>query len=411
MALLCFWKAFLEPKNSVWLPLTAFFLGTAFVVKYTAVLAIIAIGLFWIYEKLVRKNSLRVSPICFLAFVLPLFPWLLKNWLAFGNPFYPLATSIFGSMVGYNPEMERGLLADTGLPGNYSGFIKILWNSFFTTSNAVNAAWTPLVAMSLPWAWGVVKTRLGFFLLCFSILYFTGWIFISSSFRHASGGAVVLVLLAALLWEEAFVVKKNGAKTLFWIGAFLSFWLCLSAQLTTTAPYASALGMENPLLRLKRHYSYDLDIYSAYNGIEDHSDPKDKVVAFAVFQTYPLQRITFVDFKWKRPIFLGWASRCKTAEELAMVLKKEGVRYFLYQKWEAGAMSREEKDYKLEGMPVAEYVRFWKYFMDPVGVYENSFVYAVRFKPRLVPLKIKFLPGFEGKYDPVKSVVKYSKSE
>ncbi|HTC19660.1 MAG TPA: hypothetical protein VK859_02360, partial [bacterium] len=179
----------------------------------------------------------------------------------------------------------------------------------------------------------------------------------------------------------------------------------LSAQLTTTAPYAVALGLEDPLLRLKRHYSYDLDTYAAYKGIEDHSDPKDKVVAFAVFQTYPLQRIAFVDFKWKRPVFLQWASHCKTAEELAAVLKKEGVRYFLYQKWEAGAMSRQEKDFNLEGMPVSEYARFWRYFMDPVGSYENSFVYEVRFKPRSEPQSLKPLPGFEGKDSGVKSVM------
>jgi hypothetical protein len=405
LALFCFWKSTQEPKNKVWSTLMAFFLGTAFSIKYTAVLAIVAIGLIWIHEKLIRKNPFRLKPICFLAFLLPLFPWLFKNWLAFGNPFYPLATSVFGAPVGYSPEMERSLLADTGLPAGFGGLLKNLWNSFFTTSNAVNAAWTPLVAMSLPWAWVVVKKRFGIFLLCFSFLYFAAWIFISTSFRHAAAGGVILVLLAALVWGEAFRQKKSGILALFGVGMALSFWLCLSAQLTTTAPYAVALGLENPLLRLKRHYSYDLDTYAAYKGIEEHSDPKDKVVAFAVFQTYPLQRIAFVDFKWKRPVFLQWASQCKTAEELAAVLKKEGVRYFLYQKWEAGAMSREEKDFNLEGMPVSEYIRFWRYFMDPIGIYENSFVYAVRFKPRSQPQRLEQLPGFEGKNDWVKLVM------
>jgi 4-amino-4-deoxy-L-arabinose transferase-like glycosyltransferase len=405
LALFCFWKAIQEPKNKVWPTLMAFFLGTAFAVKYTAVLAIIPIGIMWVHEKLIRKNPFKFKPICFLAFLLPLFPWLLKNWLAFGNPIYPLATSLFSAPIGYSPEMERGLLADTGLPAGLGGLLKNLWDSFFTTSNAVNAAWTPLVAMSLPWAWILAKKRFGIFLLCFSAIYFAGWMFISTSFRHASGGCVVLVLMAALAWEEAFHQKKTGIQALFGVGVILSFWLCLSAQLLTTAPYAAALGWEDPLLRLKRHYSYDLDTYTAYKGIEDHSDSKDKVVAFAVFQTYPLQRIAFVDFKWKRPVFLQWASHCKTAEELAAVLEKEGVRYFLYQKWEARAMSREEKDFNLEGMPVSEYIRFWRYFMEPVGIYENSFVYAVRFKPLSQPQRLELLPGFEGKDDWVKSVM------
>ena len=405
LALFCFWKALQEPQNRVWLPLVAFFLGTAFAIKYTAILAIGSIGFIWVYERYMRKNPLKLNPAFFLAFALPLFPWLFKNWLAFGNPFYPLAVSIFGAPIGYSTEMGKGLLADTGMPVAFGGLFKTFWNSFFTTSNAVNACWTPLVAMGLPWVWSVVKTRFGFFLLSFSTLYFAGWALISSSFRHASGGTVVLVLLAALSWEEAFKEKRSGTKALFGVGLALSLWLCFSTQLMTTAPYAAALGLEDPLLRLKRHYSYDLDTYAAYKGIEEHSDSKDKVIAFAVFQTYPLERIAFVDFKWKRPIFLEWASKCKTAEDLAAVLEKEGVRYFLYQKWEARAMSHEEKDFNLEGMPVSEYVRFWRYFMDPVGIYENSFVYSVRFKPRLKPQKLELLPGFEGRDNWVKLVM------
>jgi len=405
LAVFCFWKALQEPKNSVWLPLVAFFLGTAFVIKYTAILAIGSIVLVFVYEKFVSKNPSRLDFSFFLAFFLPIFPWLFKSCLAFGNPFYPLMTSVFGAGVGYSPEMEGGLLADTGLPlvAGILRFPLTLWNSFFTTSNAVNAAWTPLVAMCIPWAWNVFKRRLGVFLFVFSVLFFLGWFFVSSSLRHASGGAVVLLLLAALVWAEAFQEKKSGVKILFATGTVVSLWLCFSAQLTTTAPYASALGLEDPLLRLKRHYTYSTDTYAAYRFVENHSEPLDKVMAFAVFQTYSLQRTAFVDFKWKKPIFLDWASHCQTAEQLAKKLREEGIRYFLYQQWEAAAMSKLEKDFKLEGMPVSEYTRFWRFFVDPVkyenmsaGYHENSLVYLVRTTPRTDPIKMVItLPGLQ----------------
>jgi hypothetical protein len=212
----------------------------------------------------------------------------------------------------------------------------------------------------------------------------------------------VLVLLSGLAWQEVFKEKGEWGRPLFGTGILLSLWLCLATQISTTAPYASALALEDPLLRLKRNYSYDSDVYAAYRGIESHSDSKDKVVAFAVFQTYPLNRITFVDFKWKRPIFLEWASRCQTAEQLAKKLHEEGVRYFLYQKWEAEGMAREEKDFNLVGMPVPEYVRFWQSFMEPVGRYENSFVYEVRTTPLGIPRKLDQLPGLQekGKWRP-----------
>jgi hypothetical protein len=398
-ALFCFWKAIQDSKNRVWLSLVAFFLGMAFAVKYTAVLAIGTMGLVFIYEKIVRKNSFRLSPVCFLVFALALFPWLFKNWLAFGNPFYPLATSIFGAGVGYSPEMERGLLADTGLPLGIGIWerLQVLGRSFFTLSNAVNAAWTLLVAMSLPWVWGVLQKRMGRFLFAFSGLFLLGWITINSSLRHASGGVVVLALLAALAWTEAFKGKKRGVKILFAAGIVISLWLCFSAQLTATSPYAAALGLEDPLLRLKKHYTYSTDTYAAYRYIEEHSEPKDKVIAFGVFQTYPLQRMAFVDFKWKRPIFLQWASQCRTAEQLARLLHREGVRYFLYQKWEAIQMSKVEKDFNLVGLPISEYARFWSYYMDPVAKYENSFVYEVRVRPLVVPRKLSQLPGLQEK--------------
>ncbi len=399
LALYCSWKAFQEPKNQVWLPLMAFFLGTAFVVKYTAVLAFVAIGIILFNEKFVRKNPIKVNFVCLLAIALPMFPWLLKNWLAFDNPFYPLLTSVFGVGIGYSPVMEQGLLTDTGLPLGV-GFVERLhglWNSFFTTSNAVNAPWTPLVLMSFPWVWTSFKKRMGVFLFSFSILFLVGWFFISSSFRHASGGVVVLVLLASMAWEEALKKKDSLDRIAFGAGTVLSLWLCLSTQLTTTAPYASALGLEDPFLRLKRHFLYSTNTYSANKYIEEHSDSKDKVVAFAVYQDYPLNRIAFVDFKWKRPIFLQWVSKCKTAEQLANLLREEGVRFFLYQEQEALFMSKVEKDFNLAGMPASEYIRFWQYYMDPVKVFENSIVYEVRSVPLDLPQKFEPIPGFQEK--------------
>jgi len=381
-ALFCIWKGLEEPKKAFWLPLAALFLGTALVVKYTAVLAIGAVLVLLVYERVVHKKKLEIKPIFLLAFVLPFFPWFLKNWLAFGNPVYPLATALFGSHIGYNPEMEKGLLLDTGVPWEmgWSSRLQNLWNSFFTADNQVGAAWTPLVVMSLPWFFGLVKDKLGQFLLVFSGLFVGSWFLVSSSVRHVSGAVVVLALLSAMAWQLAFKEKRGWGRPLFVTGLLISVWLSFSTQLGTTAPYASALGLEDPLLRLKRHYSLSTETYEAYRFIESHSDPADKVMAFAVWQTYPLQRMAFVDFKWKRPILLEWATHCHTAEQLAQKFHEEGVAYFLFQRWETDAMSKVERDFKLEGMPLPEYKRFWGTFLEPVLRGENVTVYRVRWK-------------------------------
>lgn len=399
LALYCCWMALKDVKSRVWLLLTAFFLGAAFAIKYTAVLAIGAVVLLFAREKIMKRVSFKLDGYCLLAFALPLFPWLLKNVMAFGNPIYPLASSLFGAAVGYDTQMENGLWQDTGMPQAFTlfGVVGSLWNVFFTSSNSVGALWTPLVVMSLPWAWKGLKSRIGMHLSIFVLLFMGGWVLFCTSLRHAAGATLGLVLLASLAWEEAFKEKGPWPRLVFFTGCVLSFWLLVSAQLRTTAPYAAAAGGEDPLKRLKRHYSFSLDSYMAYRGIEEHSEPGDKVMAFAVFQTYPLERTAFVDFKWKMPIFLKWASSCGTAERLARELKRQGVVYFLYQRGEAEAMSKMEKDFRLDKMPLGEYIRFWRFFMEPVFAADNCRVYRCLEKPAAVPWDLTCLPGVQEK--------------
>jgi hypothetical protein len=56
-------------------------------------------------------------------------------------------------------------------------------------------------------------------------------------------------------------------------------------------------------------------------------------------------------------------------------------------------MASHEKDFRLEGMPVEEYTRFWRYFMEPVADYGNVSVYRVRDKPLDVPRNPGRIPG------------------
>ncbi len=400
LALFCLWRAFQNPKVEVWGYLWAFFLGVSFSIKYTAVLAIGACGALWVFEWLFYKSRVRFNWRYLVFFLLPVLPWLLKNLLANSNPVYPLATFLFGGPPGFNSGMESDLWEDTGLPGGFSfvGILKLLRDVFFTANNGVGAAWTPLVFMSLPWAWKIFKSKVGLFLTFFSIVFFTEWIFFCTSLRHASGGAAVLVLLAALVWFEALKEKSKWPKLAFTIGAVISLWLCLSAQWTVTAPYAAALGLDDPSMRLKRNYCFNLDTFAAYKGIEDQSNPRDKVLAFGVYQTYPLQRTAYVDFFWKKPVFLKWASSCRTAEQLAARLHQEGVSYFLYQRNEAVAMSFREKNFTLEGMSTAEYVKFWRFYMKPVCEFENTWVYKVSDKPFPKAMVLGQLPGLQEKW-------------
>jgi hypothetical protein len=399
LTLVCYWKSLQEPENGIWAPFSFFFLGTSFSVKPTAVLAAAALGLVFLFDKALKKTTPKLNAWCLVLFCFPSFPWLLKNALAFGNPFYPLAVPVFGSVGGYPAGMEKALLLDTGWPQtlSWAGIVKTLWKNFFTSDSSVRAAWTPLAVMASPWVWKLRKDRLFQLLFLFFVFYLFVWLLSCTGLRHAAGAAAGLTLLGAMGWKEALSGKGVWPKAAFGAGIFLSLWLCLSAQWTSTFPYASALGLEEPLQRLTRNYSFGPDVYKAYRDIERDSGPRNKVLAFAVFQTYPLQRASYVDFFWRKPVFLEWASACGTAEQLADVLRRKGVTHFLYQRREAEAMSRGGKGFILEGMPEPEYVRFWRYYMDTIAEYDNVFVYRVRENPRAFPLNPSRIPGIQDK--------------
>lgn len=397
LALICLVKSHSEKEGKAWVSLAFFFLGVALAVKFTAVLAVLAIGAVMLARPSRSMKNLEFKAL--LIFLIPFLPWLLRDFLANGNPFYPILINLFGGPPGFDTTMGNSLLSDTGLPSSYKPFDLLLrlGRVFFTGSNGVGAAWTPLVLMSLPW-WGkVLKTERAKLLFLFCFVFLAGWLFLSVDFRHASGAGLGLVLLAGMAWGKAWEEKSQWPKWSFGIGCFLSLWLCCSAQLSATAPYASALGLEDPLVRLKRNYSLDMDTYAAYRAIEKDSGPRDKVVAFGVFQTYPLDRTAFVDFFWKKPIFLAWASQCRTAEDLALRLKREGVTHFLYQQGEAVNMSLREKGFELEGMPVKEYIRFWTDFAQPLVGYENSMVYRICERPLAHSRLLDQLPGIQEK--------------
>lgn len=407
--------AFLEwvekPEKEVWLPVSAFFLGAAFATKYTALLWLV--GLMAVLIR-VRRNPIRPNRIWLLLALLifcPL-PWYLRNGMANGNPFYPLASGLFGGPPDFDPGMEKALWLDTGrtFGSGLLGMLERLWNIFFTTDNGIGACWTPLVFMALPFLFNKNLEKRHLNLILFSLAYFGSWVLFCTNLRHGTGGGLALVLLASLLWGKA--LQDGGAlrKILFGLGLILSTALTILAQMQTTCPYSSALGMEDSLVRLQRHYSFNLDTYAAYREIENHSDESDKVLAFGVFQTYPLGRQSFVDFFWKKPILLKWAEGRKTAAGLALALREQGVSEVLYQGDEAAMMSRKEKDFELTGMPEKEYAEFWKRYAQPYIALENSTVYRVLTEPAPRPFPLINLPGLQERDEKIISRLS-SKSE
>lgn len=364
-------------------------------VKYTAFFIAVGLLLVWLLPGRGMRRP-RPSFITLLLFLLPAFPWLFRNYLAHGNPFYPLLTVLFGSAPGgYTSGMEKQLWTDTGSPTSLTlpGMLNSFWNAFFTPNNQVGAVFTPLVLMALPWAAKTWRDPRGRALLLFATGSIAAWVFFATSFRHATGAALALAAFAGLAWSVALREGGRIARIAFAAGWAVSLWLAFASQLRTDAPYAAALGLESRDARMVRHYYFDRDAFVAYRAIEKDMKPGDRVLAFGVFQAYPLKAPVYVDFIWKKPNLLKWAGEAGTADALATRLLQEGVRYLLYQREEAVRMSARNPGFVLEGMKEAEYIRFFRHHMEPMRVMTNTTLYRLREKPSGRPGPLPELPG------------------
>lgn len=396
LSLIAFLELLDAPQKTIWFKTSLFFLGAAFATKYTAVMLLAGFLILFLFLKRgTLKNNMNWAVFVFFA-LCPL-PWYLRNELANGNPFYPLVTGVFGGPPGFDPGMESALWTDTGriFGLNYLSLFNHYVSAFFTMNNGIGACWTPLVFMSLPWVMSKPSDKKVLYLIVFSSVYFGLWGFFCTNLRQGSGGCLALLLLASFLWNKAFQESGVVRRIVFALGIVVSIALTLLAQVQTTTPYASALGLEDSLIRLKRNYSFDLDTYCAYRTIEKISETQDKVLAFGVYQTYPLRRTTYVDFFWKKPILLKWAENCKLAGDLALKLREEGIQYIVYQREEASMMSGKEKNFNLTGMPEIQYVEFWKRYAEPVQRFDNCVVYRVGEIPTSTPIPLLDIPGLQ----------------
>ncbi len=369
--------------SSSWAAASAFLLGCAMGVKYTAVLAAAGLLAVWLFPP---RGSVR--PRLSLAWVgwvlLPVLPWLLRNDLSHGNPVYPLLTGLLGAGPdGYSPGMEKLLMADTGSPASLApaDVLRNVWRAFFTPENQVGAFFSPLVLMALPWAARAWKDPRGRALALFAGGSLLAWCLVATSLRHAAIPMLALAAFAGLAWQPT---GDRSARWVFAAGWAVSLWLAFAAQLRTDAPWPAALGLESRDSRLARHYHFDRDVFAAYRAVERDATPGDRVLAHGVFQAYPLKAPVHVDFKWKTPHLYRWGHETGTAKGLAENLRRRGIRYILYQREEASRMvpkgapdSRKTGETPTTILPGMESAEFWGRHVEMMFVGDNTLVYRL----------------------------------
>lgn len=183
MCLLC-WRE--ERQASRWLVLAALSLGFALATKPNGLLACLVMSLVftWIVA-MPPRTSLRTVAAETAQFAvltsLPFLPWLIKNWVQTGNPFYPLLGRFFSSdrapVLEPGSFVELGLLAKrellygesiwqiVGLP------LRVFFFGQDDNPQYFDGVLTPVLIVFLPWAfkgkWREEKKLIAAFVFCY----------------------------------------------------------------------------------------------------------------------------------------------------------------------------------------------------------------------------------------------------
>ncbi len=223
---------YIETKKRNLLILAAILAGFAMAAKATTLLIVITAMGILIYADWKNKKQLCRNLIIFILIAsLPVIPWLIKNSVLRGNPFFPFLTSIFGSDKYYDPNMILFFQkASNFYLGDNLAIVKNLWNLFISKENALNIHASPVLlafALFIPLIFKV-KDKISSIILIFCI----SSLFIQLKFFSIIRFYLPQYIIAVIAFSYYLipVLKKNTLLKPFLLSLLL---LCLIPTITT----------------------------------------------------------------------------------------------------------------------------------------------------------------------------------
>lgn len=345
-ALLCLLRWAEDQDQSRWLALAALSTGFAMATKPNGYLIAALLGLLYILllgsERVRAKQKIVAGIFLFgpLTF-LPLLPWLAKNWVQTGNPFYPLLSRYFqthgpwatGAAESF---IEFGVLAKRALVyGETDWQIALLPLRLFFFGRDDNpqyfdGALSPLLILLLPWAfrgkWLEEKKWLFGFAVC--LLGFAVFL-VDMRARYVLAIVPPLVILTVY---GVFNIYGSIKKPLYLYLPLIAFavWNAsyLFNYLRAVAPWDYVTGRESRVSFLTRTVSE----YPVYEYLNRQLPQQAKVyLIFVGRRAYYCDRDYFHD-PGELPGFLLHAVRtAQNSEEIVQSLRRTGITDMMIQ--------------------------------------------------------------------------------
>ncbi len=279
--------------------LSGLFAGFGFATKYTGAAQIVLLCGFLIFLKLHHRiNSFKkMNFFLFGASIAPL-PWLLKNWLAVGNPIFPFAYRFLGT-------------GDVWTLSSAAHYFRILTEYDHTSQLADWLIRTPLLLLNQPikfgggfdvlgdfgWPLFLMALPFSFFqrkmgpmrwMTTYSLLAVLAWYFSKPVLRFLIPILPLLVLLTSLIVSDLLDLGRWQKFIVFfcvmpWLisNMFLYFLFANDLKL-----FDVAMGISSRQEFLNRRLTYE----SVYEFINEHLLNSDRVFLLGEQRTYGLER-------------------------------------------------------------------------------------------------------------------------
>lgn len=215
--------------------LAGIFAGAAMAVKATAILMVIPVMIIMFYREAVHQGIMTVKSAKHAAAFLALFtaiasifviPWLIKNYIYRGNPFFPFLTDLFGMPDNYDANLLFFFKQSSNIYMHEKmRFLKNFISIFFMKDLINNHFMSPIILILPAFLFfkGKKFYKKYLFILFFS---FSSLILMVNSFSTARYFFPVYILLVLFLayYVKDYIEKKHALKTAF-VMLLLVFWL------------------------------------------------------------------------------------------------------------------------------------------------------------------------------------------
>jgi hypothetical protein len=270
--------------------------------------------------------------------LLPFLPWLLKNWLQTGNPFYPLLGSLFSASAGSVGEVasfgELGIFAKRalfygedvweilGLP------LRVFVSGQDDNPRLFDGVLTPILIVFLPWTfkgkWLEEKT----FFASFTLLFFIYALFlVDMRIRYIVAIVPPLIILAVYGTFNAYLRIKRPVYLFAGLLIFAGWHgFYLWQYFLTAAPLSYLSGSESRDTYLARR----LPEYTSFQYVNRATAPSAKIyLLFVGRRAYYCERDYFHDGGDLPGYLLGAIRTAKSPDQIVQALKEKQITHLM----------------------------------------------------------------------------------